>query len=87
MVELVYTYDLGSYALRLVGSNPTTCTRDYRERRTMNSKGHFLMSISKSVIRILSCILSLKKHSILPLAVGLLGAEVLGIAEELVDKR
>ena len=53
----------------------------------MNSKGHFTISLAKSIIRIVSCILSVRKSSIRPLAIGFLGAESLGILEEVVDKR
>jgi len=53
----------------------------------MNSLGHLLISISKSGIRIASCIVSLLHGSVWPIAIGFLVAEVLGIAEELVDKR
>ena len=53
----------------------------------MNSKGHLFISLAKSIIRIGSCVITLCNHSVVPIAVGFLGAEVLGIAEELVDKR
>ena len=53
----------------------------------MNSKGHLLISIAKSALRIGACCLSLSSGSPFPLAMGFLVAEVLGIAEELVDKR
>ena len=53
----------------------------------MNSIGHLLTSIAKSVIRIGACIWALCSGTIMPLAIGFLVAEVLGIAEELVDKR
>lgn len=59
------------------------------EERTevMNSLGHLLISIVKSGLRIAACIVSLMHGTIWPLAAGFLVAEVLGIAEELVDKR
>lgn len=53
----------------------------------MNDKGHFLISMTKSGIRILGSMIAIKKRSIAVLASALLGAEILGIAEELVDKR
>lgn len=53
----------------------------------MNSTGHLLISIAKSGLRIASCIVSLMHGNVWPLAAGFLAAEVLGIAEELVDKR
>ena len=46
----------------------------------MNDKGHFLISMTKSGIRILGSMIAIKKRSIAVLA-------SLGIAEELVDKR
>ena len=53
----------------------------------MNSLGHLLISIGKSIIRIGSCIWSICTGAVLPIAIGFLVAEVLGILEELVDKR
>lgn len=53
----------------------------------MNSKGHFLISMAKSGIRIFGSILAIKKRNINVLAGSMLGAEILGIAEEIVDKR
>lgn len=53
----------------------------------MNSKGHLYVSISKSLLRIGGCIWALVQASIAPLAILLLVAEMLGILEELVDKR
>ena len=53
----------------------------------MNSLGHLAISIAKSGLRIASCIVSLLHGSVWPLAAGFLVAEILGIAEELVDKR
>jgi len=58
-----------------------------QKKKNMNSLGHLLISISKSGIRIASCIVSLLHGSVWPIAIGFLVAEVLGIAEELVDKR
>lgn len=53
----------------------------------MNSKGHFWISFTKSMIRIVACTVSIGVNSIIPLALGLILAEVLGILEEVVDKR
>lgn len=53
----------------------------------MNDKGHFLISMIKSGVRILGSVIAIKKRSTAVLASALLGAEILGIAEELVDKR
>lgn len=53
----------------------------------MNSKGHLIISITKSSLRIVSCIISIMIGSFEPLVIGFGGAELLGILEELVDKR
>lgn len=53
----------------------------------MKDKGHFIVSVTKSGIRIFGCILCLLTKSLVPLAVGFLLAEFLGILEELLDKR
>jgi hypothetical protein len=53
----------------------------------MNSFGHLIISSAKSVIRLISCWISFSHSSIAPLAVGFAVAEILGILEELVDKR
>lgn len=53
----------------------------------MNSIGHLVVSIAKSILRIGACGWSICRGEVLPLAIGLLAAEVLGIVEELVDKR
>lgn len=53
----------------------------------MNSKGHLIISLAKSLIRIFSTITSIITGEIIVLASGLLVAELLGIFEELVDKR
>lgn len=53
----------------------------------MNSKGHLYVSLAKSVMRIGACIWSIAAGNVMPVAIGFLGAEVLGIAEELLDKR
>ena len=53
----------------------------------MNSKGHFMISLGKSAIRIIGGIVALIKKSIIPLAAGIIIAEIGGILEELVDER
>ena len=53
----------------------------------MKDKGHFYISLAKSVIRIFGCLLSWKKKKLSILAAGLAAAELLGIAEEVFDKR
>ena len=53
----------------------------------MNSKGHLYISLSKSVIRVWGSIAALMKKSVVPLAIGIIVAEVGGVLEELVDKR
>lgn len=53
----------------------------------MGDKGHFLISIAKSALRILGCILAFKQNSVEQLAIWFGLAEVLGILEEVADKR
>lgn len=53
----------------------------------MNSKGHLIISLAKSAIRVIGGIATLVVGSIIPLAVGVVVAEVGGVLEELVDKR
>lgn len=53
----------------------------------MNSKGHLFISLAKSVIRVIGGIVTLIHGSIVPLAIGIIVAEVGGILEEVVDKR
>ena len=53
----------------------------------MKSKAHFLISLIKSVIRIAGCILALITNQTIYLAIFFLSAELLGIAEEIFDKR
>ena len=53
----------------------------------MNSKGHLFISLGKSDIRILGGIVALAKNSVIPLAVGVIIAEIGGVLEELVDER
>lgn len=51
----------------------------------MNSKGHLFISLGKSVIRVIGGIVTLV--NVIPLAVGIIVAEVGGVLEELVDER
>lgn len=53
----------------------------------MNSKGHLFISLVKSEIRVIGGIVTLVSGSIIPLAVGIIVAEVGGVLEEFVDKR
>ena len=53
----------------------------------MNSIGHLVISIVKSVLRMGACVWCFCSGMVVPLAVGFFLAELLGIAEELVDKR
>ena len=53
----------------------------------MNSKGHLFISLGKSAIRVVGGIASLSTGSIIPLALGIIIAEIGGVLEELVDKR
>lgn len=53
----------------------------------MNSKGHLIISIVKSAIRVIGGVASLINGSIIPLALGIILAEIGGVLEELVDKR
>ena len=53
----------------------------------MNSKGHLYISLGKSFLRIVSAIATVITKDVLWVALGVGVAEVLGIAEELVDKR
>lgn len=53
----------------------------------MNSKGHLIISLAKSAVRVAGGIVALTTKSIIPLAVGVIVAEIGGILEELVDKR
>lgn len=52
----------------------------------MNSKGHLFISLGKSAIRV-GGIAALSTGSIIPLALGIIIAEIGGVLEELVDKR
>lgn len=53
----------------------------------MNSKGHLIISIIKSATRIFSCLLAVIFGNTNIAFVGIALAEVLGILEEIVDKR
>lgn len=53
----------------------------------MNSKGHLYVSIAKSILRILGCVLSIVKARLDFICILFLLAEILGILEEIVDKR
>ena len=53
----------------------------------MNSKGHLFISLSKSISRIIGGVLTLSTGSLIPIAIGIVIAEIGGILEELVDKR
>lgn len=53
----------------------------------MNSLGHFLVSLSKSILRIGACIWTVVSGNVVVLATGFGIAELLGILEEVVDKR
>lgn len=53
----------------------------------MNSKGHLFISLAKSAIRVIGGVVTLINGSVIPLAVGIILAEVGGVLEELVDKR
>jgi hypothetical protein len=53
----------------------------------MKSKGHLLISLIKSVIRIISCVIAYLMHTWEVIAIGFVIAELLGVIEELVDKR
>jgi len=54
--------------------------------KSMNSKGHLIISFLKSFIRILSCVFAICGN-FLVFPIGFLLAEILGVFEELVDKR
>ncbi len=53
----------------------------------MNSKWHLIISLVKSVIRMVSCVVAVITWNVTVLAVGLLIAEALGVLEELKDER
>lgn len=53
----------------------------------MKDLGHFICSLAKSVIRIAGCGYALATGSVYVLAAALGLAEILGVAEEFLDKR
>lgn len=53
----------------------------------MNSKGHLFISLGKSGVRVIGGVITLINGSVIPLAIGIVLAEVGGVLEELVDKR
>ena len=53
----------------------------------MNSKGHLYVSLAKSAIRIISAIVTYFTGDVMVLAWGFGCAEILGVVEELADKR
>ena len=53
----------------------------------MNSKGHLIISLVKSFIRVAGGIIALATNSVIPLAIGVMMAEIDGVLEELIDKR
>lgn len=53
----------------------------------MNDKGHLYTSLTKSCLRILGCVLFLLNGIAADVVVAFLLAEVLGIVEEMLDKR
>ena len=53
----------------------------------MNSKGHLFISLAKSAIRVIGGIVTLTTGYVIPVAVGVIIAEIGGVLEELVDKR
>ncbi len=53
----------------------------------MNSKGHLMISLAKSTVRVVGGVVTLTTKSIIPLAIGIIVAEIGGVMEELVDKR
>lgn len=53
----------------------------------MNSKGHLFISFGKSAIRIVGGVVALIKKSVIPLAIGVIVAEIGGVLEELADER
>lgn len=53
----------------------------------MNSRGHFLMSLAKSVIRMCGGAIALRNGDVKILAFAIIVAEILGIGEELIDNR
>lgn len=58
-----------------------------RRLEKMNSKGHLYISLGKSAIRIIGGIVALVKKSVIPMAIGVIVAEIGGVLEELADER
>ena len=52
----------------------------------MKRNWHFYVSIIKSVIRIIACIVAMMQREVYPLALGFFFAELLGIVEEAFEK-
>ena len=53
----------------------------------MNSKGHLIISLVKSSIRVIGAMITLTTDSVITVAIGIIIAEIGGVLEELVDKR
>ena len=53
----------------------------------MNSKGHLIVSLVKSAIRVIGAIVTLTTDFVIPMSIGIIIAEIGGVLEELVDKR
>ena len=53
----------------------------------MNSKGHLFISLANSTVRVVGGIITLISKSVVPVAVGIVIAEIGGVLEELVDER
>jgi len=53
----------------------------------MKDKGHFYISLAKSLARIVGCLITLVTNNLIPLGAFFIAAELLGILEEIVDKR
>ena len=57
------------------------------EARNRNSKGHLYISLVKSFIRCGGGLITTVYATIMPLAIFIIIAEILGILEEMVDER
>lgn len=53
----------------------------------MNSRGHLLFSIAKSLIRMCGGAITFRSGDVRILAFAIIVAEILGVGEELVDRR
>lgn len=53
----------------------------------MNSKWHLWISLIKSILRVIGCIVGIKFNNFIALAGFFMVAEILGIAEEIKDER